>query len=153
LEKTKNLILDLLRDVPFFKDFDDSEIVELASFMSLQHIDEGTVLFNEGDVGDYLFFIIEGIVEIILANKEKQTSVIASVGIGESVGEMSLIDEYERSATVKSSTDMEILVLTKTRFDSVIEKSPRLGAKVLRGLAINISNRLRTSQGRYRDLV
>jgi len=153
LEKTKNLILDLLRDVPFFEDFEDSEIAELASFMSLQHVDEGTVLFNEGDVGDYLFFIVEGIVEIILTNKDKQTSVIASVSVGESVGEMSLIDEYERSATVKRATDMEILVLTKTRFDSIMEKSPRLSAKVLRGLAVNISNRLRTSQGRYKDLV
>jgi CRP-like cAMP-binding protein len=66
---------------------------------------------------------------------------------------MAMIDEYERSATVRAATDLEILILTKSRFDSIIEEHPHIGVRVLRGLAKNISLRLRTSQGRLRNII
>ena len=146
-------MLGMLSSLSFFDTFGEEEIKEFASYMSLQHITEGAVLFHEGDVGEYLFFVIEGVVEIILTKKGTQSQVIATVGIGGTVGEMSLLDEYERSATVRAATDLEILILTKTKFAKVISEKPKLGVKVIQGLAKSISVRLRASQGNYRDIV
>jgi CRP-like cAMP-binding protein len=153
LEGGKKRMLGMLASLSFFDTFEEGEIKEFASFMSLQHVTEGTILFREGEVGEYLFFVIEGIVEIILTNEGTQSQIIATVGTGGTVGEMSLLDEYERSASVRAATDLEILILTKTKFTKVINEMPKLGVKVLQGLAKNISVRLRSSQGRYRDMV
>ncbi len=153
MDKTRNILVEMIKGLPFFDGFEDDDIRKLTTYMSLRQVPEGDVLFEEGDIGDYLFFIIEGVVEIILGGESHGNKVIASVSAGASVGEMSLIDSYERSATVRAATDLEILILTKTRFDRVIKETPDIGVKVLMGLASNISGRLRTSQGRYRDLV
>jgi len=149
----KERIYGLVRDLPFFDSFDDDEIRDFSKNLSLRQVREGEVLFREGDVGDYLFFIVEGVIEIMLENENRQHKVIATYTTGASVGEMSLIDEYERSATVRAGSNCEILVLTKTKLDKIISENPVIGIKILKGLAKNISERLRTQVGRYRDLI
>lgn len=153
MEKNKERLVGIIRDLPFFDTFETDEIKQFAQNLSLRHIEEGTVLFKEGDVGDYLFFIVDGIIEIIIQNINKRNKVIATCSSGASIGEMSLLDEYERSATVRAFTDCEILILTRSKFDSVTSKYPKLGVKVLKGLAKNISERLRGTQGRFKDMI
>jgi CRP-like cAMP-binding protein len=151
--QTKNDVVNIIKILPFFSEFGSGDIGELSSFMSLRQVPAETELFRAGDVGDFLFFLIEGEVEVVVEKHDGSREVIAKLGPGASVGEMAMIDEYERSATVRAATDLEILILTKSRFDSIIEEHPHIGVRVLRGLAKNISLRLRTSQGRLRNII
>jgi len=153
MERTRGQLVGIIRDLPFFEAFETDEIKRFAQNLSLQHVKEGTVLFKEGDIGDYLFFIVDGIIEIVIKTRNKQNEIIATCSSGASIGEMSLLDEYERSATVRAFTDCEILILTKSKFDSIISMYPQLGVKVLKGLARNISERLRGTQGRFKDMI
>ncbi|GMT42913.1 MAG: hypothetical protein IEMM0002_1324 [bacterium] len=153
MERTRDHVIDIIRDLPFFDAFETDEIKKFARNLSLQQVKKGEVLFNEGDVGDYLFFIVEGIIEIVLSTVDKQHKIIATYSSGTSVGEMSLIDEFERSATVQASTDCEILILTRSKFDWITSNQPEIGVKMLRGLAKIISERLRGTQGRFKDMV
>lgn len=153
MEKSRDRLVSIIGDLPFFEAFETDEIKRFAQNFSLQNIKEGAVLFKEDDIGDYLFFIIDGVMEIVVKATNKQNEVIATCSSGASIGEMSLLDEYERSATVRAFTDCEILVLTKSKFDSIVAKHPDLGVKVLKGLAKNISKRLRGTQGRFKDMV
>ncbi len=153
MKKTRDRLVGIIMDLPFFDAFETDEITRFAQNFSLQNIKEGTVLFKEGDIGDYLFFVVDGVIEIIIKTINKQNEVIATCSSGASIGEMSLLDTYERSATVRAFTDCEILVLTKSKFDSIVSKHPDLGIKVLKGLAKNISKRLRGTQGRFKDMI
>ncbi len=152
MEQAKESIINIIRDLPFFDEFTKEEVTRFARNLSLQHIDEGAFLFREGDVGDYLFFVVEGLVEIIMESSSKTQKIIASYGAGASIGEMALIDEFERSASVRAATDCEILVLTKSRFETTLKDQPEVGTKLLKGLARNISLRLRAQQGKFHDI-
>lgn len=153
MERTKQNVMNMLRELPFFDSLDDADIKSFAPYLSLRQVEEGSALFNEGDMGNYLLFIVEGVMEIILTADNRQQKIVATYGPGASIGEMSLIDEYERSATVRATTKCEILILTKSKFDLLQENNPRVAMKILKGLARNISLRLRATQGRFRDII
>lgn len=153
MERARDRLVGIIGDLPFFEAFETDEINRFAQNFSLQQIKEGTLLFREGDIGDYLFFIVDGVIEIAVKTMNKQNEVVATCSSGASIGEMSLLDEYERSATVRAFTDCEILVLTRSKFDLIVSRHPDLGVKVLKGLARNISKRLRGTQGRFKDMV
>lgn len=153
MEKTRQNVINMIRRLPFFDSFQPEDIEYFAPHLSLRQVKEGTTLFVEGDMGNYLFFIIEGVMEIMLNADNRQQKIVATYGPGASVGEMAMIDEYERSATVRATTDCEILILTKSKFDELLEANPKVGIKILKGLARNISLRLRATQGRFRDIL
>lgn len=144
-------IKSILKEISFFEYFDDNELDFFSKQLSLQAVPKDTVLFNEEEIGDYLFFIVEGSVEVRLeATHAKQ--IIASYGYGHCVGEMALIDDCPRSATVVVTEPSELLILTKKRMEHMVKKNPILGVKIYKGLAKNLSLRLRGTAGRFIDL-
>lgn len=153
MERTKQNVMNLLRELPFFDSFDDGDLQYFAPNLSLRRVPAGTLLFNEGDMGNYLLFIVEGVMEIILSGENRLQKIVATYGPGASIGEMALIDEYERSAAVRAATDCEILILTKSKFDAMQQENQPVAMKVIKGLARNISLRLRATQGRFRDII
>lgn len=153
MERTKQNVMNMLRELPFFDSLDDDDIQAFAPYLSLRQVEEGSTLFDEGDMGSYLLFIVEGVMEIILTADNRQQKIVATYGPGASIGEMSLIDDYERSATVRTTTKCEILMLTKSKFELLQVEKPRVAMKILKGLARNISLRLRATQGRFRDII
>lgn len=153
MERTKQNVMNLLRELPFFDSFDDGDLRYFAPNLSLRQVSAGTILFSEGDMGNYLFFIVEGVIDIVLSGENHQQKIVATYGPGASIGEMALIDEYERSATVRAVSDCEILILTKSKFDAMQLENPALAMKTIKGLARNISLRLRATQGRFRDII
>jgi CRP-like cAMP-binding protein len=141
----------ILRELPFFEDFSDDNLEYFSKQLSLRLVPANTTMFNEGDVGDYLFFIIEGRVDIRLDSSPSK-KIIASFGWGSSVGEMALIDDYPRAATVIATEPSEILILTKARFTRLNKDNPDVANKLLMGLAKSLSMRLRSQTGRFIDL-
>lgn len=153
MERTKQNVMNMLRELPFFDSLDDADIQLFAPYLSLRQVEEGSTLFTEGDMGSYLLFIVEGVMEIILTADNRQQKIVATYGPGASIGEMALIDDYERSATVRTTTRCEILMLTKSKFELLQTENPKVAMKILKGLARNISLRLRATQGRFRDII
>ncbi len=144
-------IKNILKEISFFEDFNDNELYFFSKQLSLQAVPKDTVLFKEGEVGDYLFFIVEGSVEVRLATVHAKC-VIATYGYGQCVGEMSLLDDYARSATVVVIEPSELLIITKNKMDRIVKENPTIGVKIFRGLAKSLSLRLRGSTGRFADL-
>lgn len=142
----------ILRENPFFEEFSAEEIDYFARRLSLRQVPAETVLFHKGDIGSYLFFIVEGEAEIRLEAAELKQVIVATFERGACVGEMSIVDDYSRSATVLVTKDSELLVLSRHRFTAICEERPEVGLKFLRGIAKNLSLRLRTTSGRFADL-
>lgn len=145
-------IKNILKEISFFEFFTDEELDFFSKQLILQAVPKDTALFTEGEIGDYLFFIIEGSVEIRL-DTANDRYIIASYGYGQCVGEMSLIDDYPRSASVIVTEPSELLILTKNKMNSIVKKNPIVGVKIFKGLAKNLSIRLRSSTGRFADLL
>ncbi len=89
------------------------------------HFEPGETIFNQGDVGDYLYIITDGEVEIFIKNQEKE-QLVANLGKGEYFGEMALLNQRSRVATVKCKTAVNVLALKKSDFGILISNFAEL---------------------------
>lgn len=123
----------------------EKEVEQILDYFEIVLYPKGTLLFSEGECGDFIGFIISGIVEI-----KKQTEfkgkevVIATLKKDSYVGEMSLLHANEpRFATAVALEDTEIIVLDREALESLIKKYPSIGIKILKGLNQILTIRLR----------
>ncbi|MDF1780600.1 MAG: cyclic nucleotide-binding domain-containing protein [Alcanivoracaceae bacterium] len=135
--------LQLLRKMPVFAQLSKSQIEVLLGHMEEVIFPAGSALFEEGDHGDRLYYIIAGFLEVVKAAGTSQARTLASMGPGESLGEMAIIDELPRSATVAARSEVHALVLTREAFDQVVHDEPAIGVEILKGLARRMSMNLR----------
>lgn len=135
--------LQLLRRMPVFAQLSKSQTEVLLGHMEEVTFPESSALFEEGDHGDRLYYIIAGFLEVVKAAGTSQARILASMGPGESLGEMAIIDELPRSATVVARSEVHALVLTREAFDQVVHEESAIGVEVLKGLARRMSMNLR----------
>jgi CRP/FNR family cyclic AMP-dependent transcriptional regulator len=102
-------------------------------------VQQDTILVAEGAAGDDFSYIVEGTAAVRRGGR-----VVARLGPGSYFGELSLLDGRPRSATVVSTSPMRLLVLDRKRFESLLDSTPALAAKLLRAMA----GRLRQADAR-----
>jgi CRP/FNR family transcriptional regulator, cyclic AMP receptor protein len=140
-------VRDLILGVPLFEDMDPKEVEVLSRYFKLYSVDEGAVIFHEGDEGGFMGLIIEGNAEVSKENYPLPAVTISTEGFGKALGEMALFDRERRSATVKFTKPGKVLLLTKESFDTIRENYPRVGFDVLWRLCRILSQRLRRTTG------
>ena len=145
-------IKGLMCEVPQFDQLTPEELDALSNMVFCQRIPAGTVLTKEGTRGDSLFYIVNGRIEIKKESVDGRQTVLARFNKGASVGEMSLIEESPRSATAVALDDVEILILTRQSFDTLLERNPQVAIKILKNIAKSLSTRLRYTSGRFADV-
>lgn len=139
----------LLRSVEMFAGLTDEQFEKLAGIFEERDLKEGEVLFKQGDIGNSLCLIKSGFVEIVVETDDDATpKTIVNLGPGQSVGEMALIDQGPRSASVVSATDdTTVAMVTREAFEELCEKNTAIGYQVMRNIAADLSFKLR-----HRDL-
>jgi len=103
----------------------------------------GEILCKEGDIGRALFILEAGEVEVL-----RQGHRIAVLKSGDYFGEMSLIDEHPRTATVAATQPVRVYLLYKTEIDKLLRQAPHIGAAIMGHLAALLAVRLRTTMNR-----
>jgi CRP/FNR family transcriptional regulator, cyclic AMP receptor protein len=126
--------VDALRTSPLFEGLSKKELAELAQRAEDMELEPGAVLCREGDIGHEFFVIIEGDVEI-----ERKGQDLGTRGAGDFIGEIALLEEVERTATVTAKTPLRVMVLTRTGFKRLVEQHPGVELKVLRTLARRVA--------------
>lgn len=116
---------DALGRCPFFADLSRGELIELAKATEDMEVEEGKVLTHEGRTGSEFFVIIDGDVAVT-----KDGSEIRRLGPGEFFGEIALIEDRPRTATVTALTPLRFFVLTRQAFRSLLAHQPELEQKV-----------------------
>jgi CRP/FNR family cyclic AMP-dependent transcriptional regulator len=96
----------------------------------LQALSAGQVLFQEGDRGDLMYVLMSGTTEIVVNNK-----VVETAGAGAIFGEMAMIDDGARSATVIAKSDCLLLPIERKRFNFLIQQTPNFALHVMRVMA------------------
>jgi CRP/FNR family transcriptional regulator, cyclic AMP receptor protein len=149
MENIRRAVLDIIDDVAVFHYLDKGEVEELVPYLEYRKYQEGEVLFEEGEPGEFICFISSGKMEIKKETDFKGKQVIlALLSKGSFVGELSIIDGKPRSATVVSLEPSETLILHGDKFEELVNEHPRIGVKILRGIARILSLRLRKSGDR-----
>jgi CRP/FNR family cyclic AMP-dependent transcriptional regulator len=129
--KSKDAKVELLRGVPLFAACSKRELSRIASLADEIEVPEGRVLTREGDPGWECFVVVDGRATITVGDRAR----VAPLGSGACFGEMSLLDQGPRSATVEAQTDMHLLVLDARSFSSMLEELPSVARKMLATMA------------------
>lgn len=148
LWKNKAALVFALEKIPFFNDLTEDEQESLMNYMSLYELAEGDTLFKEGQVGQYVAFVVEGTMEVLKKSITGVDIIITTVGQGYSIGEMSLVDKAPRSATLKARTKTTLAILAQNAFKLILEKHPAMGIKILIGFARFQTENLRKTSNR-----
>ncbi len=148
-EETRSFLISL----PIFSSFNVDEIAILSKYMSFLHIEQDVYLFNEGDQGNFMVFIVSGLLEVQKMSDTGKNIPLARLTKGSTVGEMGLIDRYPRSATVIARQPTTMVTLTDKGFSILAEKYPALGIKVMQKIARLLSLNMRRTTSKLADLM
>ncbi len=145
-----DIILNKLKEVPFFSMFSaDREILKKISTMCTRTIfKKGKYIIKEGDNGDELYIVLKGFIEIIKKTLQNEQYIVATLSSDEggiNVGEIALIDNDRRSASVLAKTDCECLLITRDDFIKFGDENPTAGLAITRAIARQLSINLRKS--------
>jgi CRP-like cAMP-binding protein len=122
--------LAALTAIPLFEGLSDEELASLGDLMTDRNVTAGTVLAEEGALGDEAMIIMSGTALVRRAGR-----VIDEMHGGDFFGEMSLVNHAPRNATVIASSDVRLLVIGSEEFFSMLEANPMVSVKILRTVA------------------
>ena len=119
-----------LKGAPLFDGLSRKELTQLARVSEDLEVEPGTVLCKEGEIGQEFFVIVDGKVKVTRKGRR-----VALRGGGEFVGEIALLEDVPRTATVTAETPLRLFVLTRKDFRHLLDENPGVERKVLRALA------------------
>jgi len=130
---------DQLKQVELFENLDTKEVRLLAKTCTERQYPAGAVLMKEGEPGAGLFILVEGKVSVAQGQPPRE---IATLGAGEVIGEMALLDDLPRSATVTALAPSRCLLVPVWDFRATLRESPDIAIKLL----AQLSRRLRKTE-------
>lgn len=119
-------ILPILKMVPLFKELNENDHMEIIQNVSLMYYPAGYKIFSEGDSAEALYIIKSGTVKVVRNFDNESEKEVAILGPYKFFGEMALFKNLPRSASVITESDVEVIVLKKEDFYSLIEKCPSI---------------------------
>ncbi len=133
-----NFTLDTLKNIPLFRQLTYQQLVRIMNLTRIIPFGAGDMLCEEGDMGNELFVILRGQVEL-----SADGSAIATLTNGSHFGEMALIDATPRSASATALSDGKLLIITRDDFFEILRKEAPLAVKLLWAFVQELSTRLR----------
>lgn len=125
--------LNHLAAVPLFSGCTTKELREIARATVELTLDEGKEFVTQGDVGREAFIIVDGAADVLRGGQT-----INTLGPGDCIGELSLLDHGPRTATVVAATPLTVLVLGPREFSGLLDEVPTLNHKILAALAARV---------------
>lgn len=123
-------VVELLGGVPLFQDLSKRELRAIGRAAKEIHHREGAVIAREGEPGLGFFLIVDGTAKVTVNGRTRR-----KLGPGEFFGEIALLDEGPRTASVEAETPLTLLGLTSWAFKRVVQDHPKVAMKMLRVMA------------------
>jgi len=155
-EDTMSLLqeYELLRRVPFFAEIEPARLKLLAFMSERVGFDPGKALCRQGDPADAAYLIIEGEADV-LVDTPTGPLVLATLGANDIVGEMAILGDVPRTATVQAKTRIVALRIAKEPFMRMVREFPTMAVSIMRELAHRLemtNNQLRNALSEVRQL-
>jgi CRP-like cAMP-binding protein len=126
--------VELLRRIPMFAKVEPAKLKLLAFTSERVTYDAGQELFHQGDMADAAYIIVDGDVEV-LVDTPRGPLAVATLGRNEFVGDIGVLCDIPRTATVKAATRVTTLKISKDLFFRMVTDFPAMGVEVMRVLA------------------
>ena len=137
----RELALGFMRRQPLFEGLEEQDLQRLFEMSSVCSLEAGEVLLRQGEPGDEMYIIMSGELEVSRRQAGQETF-LASRGPGDVIGEMALLEQEPRSASVRAVADSRLLVIDRQAFVTLLDCSPTASLTILR----TVVQRLRTSE-------
>ncbi len=129
----KDRRIELLQKVPLFWGCNTKELKRIAQITDLVEVAVGEQLMKEGDAGREMMVIADGTVSV-----DKGGARIGQAGAGEVIGELALLDQGPRTATVTADTPVSLYVVSSQNFNSLLMDAPSVAVRILRNMAARL---------------
>ncbi|NOZ77823.1 MAG: Crp/Fnr family transcriptional regulator [Acidobacteria bacterium] len=140
--------IELIANVELFSGLDQDELRSIAQLVHVRHIEREGKIFDAGDRADAVYIVSKGKVNIVITSPDGKELILAVLGEGQIFGEMGLLEAAPRSASVVAATQVELLSISRSDFDQLLDQHPRISRKLL---AV-ISQRLRRANAKMESL-
>ena len=124
----------VLRTVPLFATFPEEQLRLLATLVSRRSATRGSIIMAAGDPTDSLYIILSGRLKVMMSDADGKEVILSILAAGEFFGEMGLIDDAPRSASVVAIEPCELLVITRRDFKKSMTENVEMAMAVMKGL-------------------
>jgi CRP/FNR family transcriptional regulator, cyclic AMP receptor protein len=129
--------VELLRQIPLFAKIEPSKLKLLAFTSERLKFRTDEELFHQGDIGDSAYIVIGGQADVILSTDRGEV-VVSTVKRNDIVGEVAILCDVPRTATVKAKEELEVLKISKDLFFRMISEFPQMSVEIMRELAARL---------------
>jgi CRP/FNR family cyclic AMP-dependent transcriptional regulator len=140
--------MTVLRALPIFETLDDECLKPLMRVAMLRAIPRHTVVLNAGDSTDNIYFVLSGSLKVQVSDEDGREVILSKLGPGELFGEMGVLDENPRSATVLAVEPSQVVVMGKADFKQCLIDNPDVALFIMR----NLTKRLRMADRNIESL-
>ena len=124
-------ILNILKQIPLMEELNEEDHKEIIKHITLEYFPKDYIIFREGDAGDAFYIIKKGMIRVYHENEDPtEEKDVANLGSEEFFGEMALISEKPRNATVKTLEETEVFRLMKDDFINLVSSTPGMANKI-----------------------
>ncbi|MGQ5523914.1 Crp/Fnr family transcriptional regulator [Chitinimonas sp. PSY-7] len=128
-----------LKQIPLFFGLSDEELSHVEASAASRTYAKGTIIINEGEAGSSMFLLVQGRMKVYVSDVNGKEYILAVLGPGEYVGELALLDDEPRTASVETEDQCTFLVIQKEDFLALLHNHPHIQFKVL----VNLVHRTR----------
>ena len=130
-----------------FEELTKDEIKQLESIFEKKYIKKGTIIMQEGQIGDSAFFLLEGKVSIIKETMYGEDYIVTTIDSNgdEFFGEINLIDKGKRTSTIRALEDCIIFETNSVKLETFMEDNKLIGYKILKYMSKSLAKHLRKS--------
>lgn len=146
-------ISSMLIESDLFSHLPATELSAAAHYFGINKVAQDENIFEEGDIGNFMCIVHSGSIAVIKANQNERPVEMVKLAHGRAFGEMAVLDGEFRSATCQATEDTILLTLSKEALDQLLEEHPRIGAQIIRAIAVSLSRRLRMAVGQLVDYI
>jgi signal transduction histidine kinase len=147
--ENKNLTTSLLKNIYFFNSMPDHALEKIVALGVEKNYEQGSILFFEDMPGDCFFVILEGELEIWKRYGQEDEILLGISGVGQPIGEMALIDERPRSATIRAKTPVVVFVIDAIDFNNLLLTENSICMNLLRAVTLMVR---RSNEAHIADL-
>tara|TARA_B100000767_G_C19581459_1_gene457474 strand:- start:50 stop:742 length:693 start_codon:yes stop_codon:yes gene_type:complete len=140
--------VSVLKSVEIFSGLSDAELAALEETSIRRSYPKNTVIINENDVADSLYVIESGKVKVYCSDKNGKEFIMNTLGHGDYFGELALLDDDRRSASVRTMEKADFCIIYKQDFNQVLDQHPNIAKTLIR----NITRRVRALTEKVKSL-
>lgn len=130
----------MLSKIDLFADMPEEDLQAVSNLAATRTYPKNTIIISEGDDSDSLYCVLSGKVKVYLSDDDGREIIINILGEGEYFGELALLDDAPRSASVMTLEETKLAVISKSAFENCLSKNPQLALHIIRELSKRMRN-------------